>query len=98
MKLKEFWIFKDFKFGVTSTFATTYEPTNQESTHVREVSPELDAAYKECERVLNKCQQELEFYSHSVGTIITERHWQSASGLSTWAKETLAILKKARGE
>jgi hypothetical protein len=87
MKLREFWV---YKYDESDTEALVYDEQKENSIHLREVSPELEAAYKECIETLKKIERDCECGQGN--KCYHGAHYQMI------AEKALAALKKARGE
>lgn len=88
MKLREFWLDIATPYGDPCDFVSEGTPHSHPSVtniHVREVSPELDAAYIDCYRALNR--------------IVNPGSNKMTLDKAVFiASEALATIKKARGE
>jgi hypothetical protein len=83
-KLREFWLTWEHIGGEPLIVANEKSPLASNTfMHVRQVSPELDAAWAECERALEQ---------------VTIFHHLTGENCNCDQCNALAALKKARGE
>lgn len=87
MKLREFWI------GAAGKITGRPSGNYDDMLHVREVSPELDAAYAECERALRECLENASVDNPSKSTCM-----DALISVVELSETALAALKRARGE
>lgn len=94
-KPREFWIYNDPE-GHNDGVYENDRPL-EGCIHIREVSPELDAAYAECEKALEAIMWINECRCDEVYTGRKMHEPNAICGELDEVKEALAALKKARG-